>query len=255
MPTGAPKASAPAAVADPLAALRSRGSLIVAIRVTGPAGGQQQLDVAHGQKRALESAVATSLATRILGPSAKVQFKEIGRDRAGLVEQGEADIAMVAGETPSPNVVLSAPYAAGGVVVAVKGSSTAGDLRALTGQTIAATTTGEVNANEAAQVYFKEKGIAGTFAPFPGLAAAVAALDAGQAAAVVGDRTGMAVLQRARAEPLRVIGEIASRPYAIAVRRDAPALQAAVNAALTTLISSGEIQKLASSAAFPFEAP
>lgn len=225
------------------------------VRVAVSPGGQQ-LDVAHTQKRALETAIATELVKRILGPEAKVQFVELGRDRWGPVAQGTADIALIsAAETPSPDVMLTVPYAAGGVVIAVKRDSTATEARALAGQTIAATTMGEVNAAELAQAYLKEKSFAATVASFPGLAAAVAALDSGQAAAVVGDRTGIELLQRGRAEPMRVIGEIASRPYVVAVRKDGIALHAAITAALRDLLASGDVQKMAMAAAFPYQMP
>jgi polar amino acid transport system substrate-binding protein len=252
--TATGKASASPSSADPLAALRARGSLIVAIRVTAPPAGVQQQDVAHAQKRALEAALASALAKRIIGATARVDFKQLGRDRAGLVERGEADIAMTFAES-TDKVAFSLPYAAGGIVLAVKGNSTATDVGALAGQTIAATTMGEINANEVAQVFLRDKGITATLSPMPGLSAAIAALDAGQVAAVVGDRTGIAVLQRGRAEPVRVIADVASRPYVIAMRRDATALQAAVNSALADLTASGEIRRLADAAGFPYETP
>jgi len=72
---------------------------------------------------------------------------------------------------------------------------------------------------------------------------------------VAGDRTGIALLQRGRAEPMRIIGEIASRPYVLAVRRDASALHAALTAAIKDLVASGEVQKMATAAGFPYEAP
>ena len=225
------------------------------IRVSASPGGQQ-IDVAHSQKRAFESAIATELTKRVLGPQANVQFVELGRDRWNPVEQGTADIAMIsAGETPSPKVILTPPYAAGGVVIAVKRDSQATEPRALAGQTIAATTMGELNAADLAQAYLKEKGVAATVMPMPGLAAAVAALDSGQVAAVVGDRTGIELLQRGRAEPLRVIEGVASRPYVIAVRSDAITLHAALSAALKDLLASGEVQRMATAAAFPYEVP
>jgi polar amino acid transport system substrate-binding protein len=251
-PTAKPSAS-PASV-DPLTAVRARGSLIVAIRVSAPATGVQQQDVAHAQKRALEAALASALTKRIIGANARVDFKELGRDRAGLVERGEADLAMTFADT-SGNVAFSQPYAAGGVVLVVKGSSTATEPRALAGQIIAATTMGEINANEVAQVYFRDKGITATLSPVPGLSAAFAALDAGQVAAVIGDRTGIALLQRSRTEPVRVIAEVASRPYVIATRKDATSLRAAVDSALADLAASGEVRKLADAAGFPYESP
>lgn len=252
--TGTAKPTASAASADPLAALRARGTLIVAIRVTASPGGVQQQDVAHAQKRALEAAVASALSKRIIGAGARVDFKELGRDRAGLVERGDADLAMTFAEATA-SVAYSTPYAAGGIVLAVKASSAATDARALAGQTIAATTMGETNASEIAQAFLKDKGITATLSSVPGLSAAFAALDGGQVAAVIGDRTGIAVLQRGRAEPVRVIADLASRPYLIATRKDATALQAAVNAALAELMASGEIRRLADAAAFPYEAP
>lgn len=222
--TATTTASASPSSADPLAAIRARGSLIIAIRVSAPPAGVQQQDVAHTQKRALEAAVATAVTRRIIGTAARVEFKELGRDRAGLVERGEADIAMTFADTTSSGVAFSPPYAAGGIVLAVKGSSAAVDARALTGQTIAATTQGEVNANELAQAFIRDRGITATLSPVPGLAAAFAALDAGQVAAVIGDRTGIAVLQRGRADPVRVIAELANRPYVIATRKNAMAM-------------------------------
>lgn len=72
---------------------------------------------------------------------------------------------------------------------------------------------------------------------------------------MIGDRTGIAVLQRGRTEPVRVIAEVASRPYVIAMRKDTVALQAAVNSALADLTASGEIRKLADAAGFPYESP
>lgn len=252
--TGTAKPTASAASADPLAAARARGSLIVAIRVTAPPSGVQQQDVAHAQKRALEGAIASALTKRIIGANARVDFKELGRDRAGLVERGEADLAMTFAEVTA-NLAYSTPYAAGGIVLAVKGSSAVTDARALAGQTIAATTMGEINASEIAQAFLKDRGITATLSSVPGLSAAFAALDAGQVAAVIGDRTGIAVLQRGRAEPVRVIADLASRPYVVATRKDATALQAALNAALADLVASGEIRRLADGAAFPYEAP
>lgn len=252
--TGSPKLSPSPASPDPLTALRARGSFIVAIRVTAPPAGVQQQDVAHAQKRGLEAALASALTMRIIGASARVDFKELGRDRAGLVERGEADLAMTFAETTG-NVAFSLPYAAGGVVLVVKGSSTVTEARALVGQTIAATTMGELNANELAQAFLRDKGITATLSPMPGLSAAFASLDAGQVAAVIGDRTGIAVLQRGRAEPVRVIAEVANRPYVIGIRKDATALQAAVNSALADLSASGEIRRLAGAAGFPYESP
>lgn len=121
--TATSTAGAPVETGDALAQLRARGSLTTAIRVAVSPGGQQ-LDVAHSQKRALESAIATELVKRVLGPQANVQFVELGRDRWSPVAQGTADMAMIsAAEAPSPNVFLTQPYAAGGVVIAVKRDS------------------------------------------------------------------------------------------------------------------------------------
>lgn len=258
---GSPPVSRPtptatiAASSDTLAQLRARGSIVTVVRV-GTSPGGQQLDVAHSQKRALETAVATALAKRVLGDGATVQFRELGRDRWSPVERGEADMAMVSvAEAPSPGIVITVPYAAGGVVIAVRGGSQSSTTAALAGQKLGATTMGELNANEIAQTYLRDKGISATVTAFPGLAAAVAALDSGEVTAVIGDRTGIALLQRARSEPLKVIEQIASRPYVVAVRVEARPLHAALDAALRDLLASGEIQRMATSASFPYEAP
>ena len=52
-----------------------------------------------------------------------------------------------------------------------------------------------------------------------------------------------------------MIADVASRPYVIAIRKDATTLQAAVNSALADLAASGEIRRLAGVAGFPYESP
>lgn len=72
---------------------------------------------------------------------------------------------------------------------------------------------------------------------------------------MIGDHIGVLVLSREKPGSLAVVSEIARRPYAIGVRKAAPELMAAVNAALRTLLPSGEIRTAATQAGFPYDAP
>jgi ABC-type amino acid transport substrate-binding protein len=243
----------PTATTDPLASLLVRGTLVVSIRMVAPPAQREQGDAAHEQKRALEAAIATALAQRILGPTGRADFRNTGRDRTGPVANREADIAMANATAGIAGITFSRPYAAGGVVLVTTAGSTV-RVEDLADKTIA-TTPGDLNSAEIAQAYFAQRGIQVKFQTFTGLRPAVAALDAGQVAAVAGDRAGMAVVNRGRTSALRTMVELASQPFAIGVRTDATALLAKVNDGLSALAGSGELKKFADAADFPFEAP
>jgi ABC-type amino acid transport substrate-binding protein len=236
---------------DPLAALRARGTLIVSIRMTGPPPPREPGDAAHSQKRAFEAALAGALAQRILGSGAKTEFRDTGRDRTGPVVSRDADIAMSPVLPGTTGVSYSQPYAKGGLVLVATGAVRIEDLA---GKTVA-TTPGEVDAAEAAQMFFGQRSVQVKLQSFTGLKPAIDALASGEVAVVVGDRAGVAVLNRGRASPLITLTELAPRPFAVAVRADATVLLARVNDALAALSSSGELRKLADAASFPFEAP
>jgi ABC-type amino acid transport substrate-binding protein len=229
-----------------------RGTLIVSIRMVAPPAQREQGDAAHEQKRAFEAAIAGALAQRILGPTARAEFKNTGRDRVGPVANRDADIAMASATTGAAGVSFSQPYAAGGVVLVAGGAATR--VEDLAGKTIG-TTPGDNDSAEAAQAFFAQRGIQVQFQSFTGLRPAVEALDAGQLAGVAADRTGVAVVNRGRTNALRTIVDLASRPFAVAVSADATTLLAKVNDALAALTASGDIRKLADTAGFPYEVP
>lgn len=246
-------AVSPTPTADPLASLLIRGTVVVSIRVVAPPAQREQGDAAHEQKRAFEAALATALAQRILGPTGRPDFRNTGRDRTAPVANREADIAMANVTAGIAGITFSRPYAAGGVVLVTTAGSSA-RVEDLVDKTIA-TTPGDTNSAQIAQAYFAQRGIQVKFQMFTGLRPAVEALDAGQVAAVVGDRTGVAVINRGRTSALRTAAELASQPFAVAVRTDSIALLARVNDGISALAASGDLKKLADAAEFPFEAP
>jgi ABC-type amino acid transport substrate-binding protein len=219
--------------------------------MAAPPAQREQGDAAHEQKRALEAALATTLAERILGSGARAELRNTGQDRTGPVTAGDADLAMTAIAPGMAGVSFSQPYAAGGIFL-VAGSVLR--VEDLAGKTVA-TTPGDVNSAALAQTFFAQRGINVTLQSFTGLRPAVLALDAGQVAAVAGDRAGVAVLNRDRTSALRVVAELASRPFAVAARSEATALLTKVNEVIAALIGSGEIKRLAETAGFPYEAP
>jgi ABC-type amino acid transport substrate-binding protein len=79
------------------------------------------------------------------------------------------------------------------------------------------------------------------------------ALESDRAVALVGDGIGVAFVASDR--KLKVLAEVTSRPYVIAVRQSAPDLAAAVNAALADAMRSGAIKDAAAKAGFPYSAP
>jgi ABC-type amino acid transport substrate-binding protein len=220
--------------------------------MVAPPAQREQGDAAHEQKRAFEAALADALAQRILGPTARAEFKNAGRDRIGPVANRDADIGMANATSAAAGVVFSQPYAAGGVVLVGGGGSTR--VEDLAGKTIG-TTPGDNDSAEVAQAYFAQRGVQVKLQSFAGLRPAVAALDAGQIEAVAGDRAGVAVVNRGRTEALRTIVDLASRPFAVAVRADATTLLAKVNEALASLTASADLRKLADAAGFPYEVP
>jgi ABC-type amino acid transport substrate-binding protein len=88
-----------------------------------------------------------------------------------------------------------------------------------------------------------------------GVNAAVAALDAGTADALIGDRTGIAVVMRDRPGSLTIVADIEKRPFVIATRQRSPELAAAISDALRTLLASGVVRDAATRAGFPYEVP
>jgi ABC-type amino acid transport substrate-binding protein len=252
-PVGAATAtSAAQSAASELDQLRARGTLIVAIRVEAPPPSRTAGDPAHTQKRAFESSVAALVATRVLGPNAKVELRSIGGDRLGGLDQA-ADIAMTVDTSAARDTSLVSPaYAAGAIVMASKSGGLVQRPEDVRGQSVAVAMD-ELGARAIAQAFFQQGGIAVTLDTYQGVSGAATALESGKAVAIVGDKAGVAVVAADRS--LSVVAVIAQRPYVIAVRKSAPDLAAAVSDAVRAALASGEIRDAAVKAGFPYEAP
>jgi ABC-type amino acid transport substrate-binding protein len=245
----------PSASLDELGAIRARGSLIVGIRVEQPPAGRNQGDPAHSQKRALEVEVATQVAREVFGPSTKIELRSSGGDRLVPLESGDVDIVMTA-DTPAAQgrVTLSVPYAAGAVVLATKIGSPIRRVEDLQGQNVVVAQD-ELGAGDTAQRFLQDRGIKANVQTVTGVNAAVAAIDAGTAQALIGDRTGIAILTREKPGSLTIVAELGKRSFVIATRKDSPELAGAINDALRKLLAPGAIRDAAVKAGFPYEVP
>ena len=254
-------ACAPSALGSPsispsaggeLAKLRARGTLIVAIRVEAPPANRAMGDPAHAQKRAFESAVAMIIATRLLGPNAKVELRSTGGDRLSALEQG-ADVALTVDTAAArARAQLSVPYAAAALVLAAKSSGPVRDVPDINGRAVAVAMD-ELGARDIAVAYLQQRGITATLGTYMGVSGAATAVDNGQAVALVGDKIGVSVIATERS--LAIVGVLMQLPYVLAVRKTAPDVAAAIDDALRAAIASGEIRDAAAKAAFPYEAP
>ncbi|HET8568924.1 MAG TPA: transporter substrate-binding domain-containing protein [Candidatus Limnocylindria bacterium] len=255
-----PAASAPSpsaartATPDPLASLRARGTLVVSVRMEGPGGGRTPGDPAHTRKRALEAAIGEALAARILGAGAKAELRGAGRDRLAPLVSRQADVALTLRTFATEGIVYSTPYAAGGLVLVAAAAGPVRDLSALAAKTVAVTP-GEVEGDAALQALLRAQGVSPQLRAFDGLTQAVDALEAGEVAAVVGDRVASALLGEQRPGRLRVIADVVKQPYTVATRADARDLAAKVDEAIKAMLASGEIGEMAKRAGVPWEAP
>ena len=249
----APAPTAPAsAPGGELDRIRSRGTLIVAIRVEAPPANRTMGDPAHAQKRAFETAVATFIATAVIGPGAKVQFQSGGGDRL-LALGGGADLAMVTeAPTSRDRALISPPYTANSVVLATRNGATIARIEDLAGKSVGVAQD-ELVTRDLAQAFFQQRATAVTLDTYMGVNGATTALEGDKAAAFVGDGIGVAFLAVDRG--LKVLLEITPRPYVVAVRQNAPDLATAVNAALRAALASGAVRDAAAKASFPYVAP
>ncbi|HEV8230196.1 MAG TPA: transporter substrate-binding domain-containing protein, partial [Candidatus Limnocylindria bacterium] len=219
-PSSVPSVAVSSVVArSELAAIRARGTLIVAIRMETPPAGRSLGDPAHQLKRALEAAVASLVARSLIGPNAKVEFRNaVGTATIASLDASDVDIAMTA-DTPAARTraLISKPYAAGAAVLAVKDGGPVRRIEDVAGKNVAVeVSAGDLATRDAAQTFFQGRGVAVTLDSYMGLSAAIAAVDAGQAVALVGDRDGLTVV--AREKSLVLLAPVVARPYAIAVR-------------------------------------
>jgi len=235
-----------------LGELRARGTLIVAIRVEAPPPSRTAGDPAHAQKRAFEAAVAAIVATRVIGPNAKVELRSVGGDRLAALDQGVDVVMTVDTAAARGRASISAPYAAGAIVLASKTGGPVKQLEDVRGATVAVAMD-ELGAREVTQAFLLERGITATLDNYMGVNGAATAVDAARATSMIGDKAGTLVVASERS--LSIVTVIAQRPYVIAVRQTVPDLAAAISDALRAALASGEIREAAAKAAFPFEAP
>lgn len=249
------RTSVPGAAVSELEALRARKTLVVSIRVEEPPAGRVPQDPAHKQKRAFEAAVAELLAQRIIGAGARVELRSAGGDRVAALDTADVDIAMIASSAASGSrALLSTPYAAGAIVVAVPSASPVTRLEELAGKTIAVAQD-ELRAPDLAPQALQQRGVQATLRTVMGIGGASQLVNTGEAAALVGDLTGLNVLLAERPGSFRVIGELEKRPAVIAARSGARELIAAVNVALRDLLASGAISAAATKAGLHYNAP
>lgn len=254
-PSAAPSRTATPSAVGELETLRARKTLVVSIRVEEPPAGRVPQDPAHKQKRAFEAAVAELVAQRIIGTGAKVELRSAGGDRVAALDSPDVDVAMIASSPASASrALLSTPYAAGAIVVAVPASSTVTRIEELAGKTVAVAQD-ELRAPDLVPQAFQQRGIQATLRTVMGVGGATQLVTSGEAAAAIGDLAGLNVLLAERPGSFRVIGELEKRPAVVAVRSGARELLAAVNGALRDLLASGAISAAAARANLPYSAP
>lgn len=254
-PAATPSRTAAPSAAGELEALRARKVLVVSVRVEEPPSGRTPQDPAHKQKRAFEAAVAELLAQRIIGAGAKVELRSTGGDRVAALDSADVDVAMIASSPASASrALLSVPYAAGAIVVAVPAASTITRVEELAGKTVAVAQD-ELRAPDVVPQLLQQRGIQATLRTVMGMGGATQLAGTGEAAAVIGDVAGLNVLLAERPGSFRVIAELEKRPAVVAARSGARELIAAVNGALRDLLASGAISAAAARAGSPYSAP
>ena len=253
--TAATETAAASPAPGGLAAIRSRGTVVVSLRIESPPSGGAAGDPAHGQKRAFEAEVASLVAKRAFGQDVKVDLRGVGADRSVPVERGEADIAMtVTGPAGSERVALSAPFGRSAIVLAVPAASSVTEIGQLAGKTVAAGME-EVPLRGLVEESLKAQGITVTIQRVMGLQPAVNSAISGQVSAVIGDAAGLELLFKDKPDSLRVIAELVPVSHVIAVSKTSPELKAALDAALRDLLASGEIRAAAERAGLPYRPP
>ena len=193
-PAAAPGRTLASTAAGELDSVRARKVLVVSIRVEEPPAGRVPQDPAHKQKRAFEAAVAELIAQRIIGAGAKVELRSAGGDRVAALDSADVDVAMIASSTASASrALLSTPYASGAIVVAVPAASTIARIEELGGKTVAVAQD-ELRAPDLAPQALQQRGIQATLRTVMGMGGAAQLVNSGEAAAAIGDLTGLNVL-------------------------------------------------------------
>jgi len=224
----------------------------VAIRVEAPPANRAMGDPAHAQKRAFEIAVATMVANAVFGSAVKVQFQSQGGDRLAALPAG-ADIAMATSSpTAADRALISPPYAANSVVVAVRDGGPVAKVEDLAGKNVGVAMD-ELVTRDIAQQFFQSRSVTVTLDTFMGVNGGATALESDKASAFIGDGIGVAFIAADR--KIKAIADVTPRPYVMAVRKSAPDLANAVNAALQDALKSGAIKDAALKAGFPYTAP
>jgi len=247
--SAAPTTSSTATAIDQI---RTRGTLVVAIRVEAPPANRAMGDPAHAQKRALEMAVATLVANAVFGASVKVQFQSQGGDRVAALAQG-ADLAMVTDSSAARDrAAVTPPYAANAVVIAVRDGGPIARVEDLAAKSVGVAQD-ELVTRDLAQTFFQSKNVSATLDTYVGVNGGAMALESDKAVAFVGDGIGVAFVAADR--KLKIIAEVTPRPYVIAIRQNAPDLATAIATALQAALQSGAVKDAAAKAGFPYTAP
>jgi len=227
--------AAGAAPPDALARIRAAGVLRVAIREDAPPMGFRRPEALLAE--GFEIDLARALATALLGDPDKVAWVPAGTSRLLPLDAGAADVVL-AGVVATPELAadyrLSPPYYWSPVVVLARRSTSLTSLRSLDGRFVAALPEdGAAGARLVAAA--KQQGATVLLSPHLNAAAAVAAVQTGEAAALVTSRA-LAPAWLLSDPQLKMwqpgVGSIA---YVAVVRSDEPSLAAAVDAAISDL--------------------
>jgi putative glutamine transport system substrate-binding protein len=229
---GTPSAPGPGA----LGRIRAAGVLRVGIREDAPPMGFRRPGSLLPEGFELD--LGRALAAALLGDPNKVAWVPVGTSRLLALDAGEADV-VIAGVAPAAGegtrYRFSPPYYRSPVVLIARRGSPLRSLRSLDGQVVA-TLPEDGGAGALLAAAARAQGATVILAPQPSPVAAVAAVQAGEAAGLVTVRA-LAPAWLTTDPQLRMwqpgAGSVA---YVAAVRADAPDLAAFVDAALRDLV-------------------
>ena len=230
---------APQAHAGALEAAKARGTLVVGVRNDFPPLGY--LD-GNGKNAGFEVDLARYMARQLLGDEGKLRVTPVSAgNRLTTLLSGSADMliaAMTVMEDRATVLAFSEPYFLSGTLLLVPRSSPIKDLRDVTGRKVAVVE-GSVQ-QEGLQPVVPEA----AHVKFWSVAAAVAALRAGEVDALAEDDALVMALARQYPD-LAAVGEpFTPRPYAVAMRKGDPDLLAWVNDQLRKAKTDGTYDQL-----------
>jgi putative glutamine transport system substrate-binding protein len=234
----------PARPPDALARIRAAGVLRVAIREDAPPMGFRR--PGSLQPEGFEVDLGRALAAALLGDPNKVAWVPVGSGRLVALDAGAADVDL-AGIAPSPELAaryrLSPPYYRSQVVLIARRGTPYEGLQSLDGRMVA-TVPEDGGAGAMLAAAAKSKGVTVLLSGQPNAAAAVAAVQSGEAAAMVTVRA-LAPAWLLTDPQLRMwrpgVGSVA---YVAAVRADEPDLAAFVDTAVRDLVGGPTLRAM-----------